>query len=244
MRFGRKQRAAADEETAAPPTPRPVAEGAPERGRARPDAGPFDVAEVDLEEGQWVDLGSLLLPPPTDVELRLQVDETTQQVAAVLLVGQTGALELRPFAASRGGGAWDELRPRIAAETARVGGTATETDGAFGTELVCLVPVTNQEGQQATQANRFAGHEGPTWLLRTNLLGQPAVEDDAAGPWHDLIRSVVVRRGAGPMAPGTPLPLTLPPEARQMRPGEGATGADPTPDDSPDDGPDDGPVRP
>lgn len=230
MRFGRKQRAATEDEAAVEPTPVPEAEQAPERTRQRPDAGPYDVAEVDLDEGQWIDLGSLLLPPPTDVELRLQVDESTQQVAAVLLVGQTGALELRPFAASRGGGAWDELRPRIAAETARVGGTATESEGEFGPELVCLVPVTSPEGEQATQANRFAGHEGPTWLLRSNLLGQPAVEPEAAGPWHDLIRSVVVRRGAGPMAPGTPLPLTLPPEARQMQPGEGAAGADPTPD--------------
>lgn len=240
MRFGRRKQDAPDAGTEPAEESTPVeadADAAPERSRSRPESGPYDASEVDLDEGTWIDLGSLLLPPPAGVELRLQVDDTSGQVSAVLLVGEQGALELRPFAASRGGGAWEELRPRIAAETARVGGTATEAEGPFGPELVCLVPVKDVGGQQATQANRFAGHEGPTWLLRSNLLGQPAVEPDAAGPWHDLIRSVVVRRGAGAMAPGSPLPLTLPPEARQVQPDEGAAGADPTPDAGPGPGP-------
>ena len=89
------------------------------------------------------------------MELRLQVDEESGEVIAAVLVAEEGALELRAFAASRGGGAWDELRPRIAAETARMGGTATEQEGSFGTELLCHVPV-EDDGRPA-RARRRAG---------------------------------------------------------------------------------------
>ncbi|WP_051707162.1 DUF3710 domain-containing protein [Nocardioides aequoreus] len=251
MRFGRKKRAGEVEDTAEVGVGDTAADAAteevaadevapPARSRDLPETGPFDVAEVDVEEGDWVDLGSLLFPPPTDAELRLQVDESTGEVMSVLLVGGTGALELRAFAASRGGGAWEELRPRLAAEVGRQGGTATEEQGAFGTELVARVPVTGPDGEPATQASRFAGHEGPTWLLRTNVMGRPAVDAEQAGPWESFIRSVVVRRGAGAMPPGTPLPLTLPPDARRV---DGADGEGEAAD-GPEDGAADRPPAP
>lgn len=219
MRFGRR-RTESDDGGAAAPLDEVTADEArpgdepPARTRDAPETGPYDVSEVDLEERQLVDLGSLLIEPAAGVELRLQVEEDSGNVAAVLLVGADGALELRPFAASRGGEAWEELRPRIAAETERVGGTATEQEGPFGTELLCLVPLTTEEGGSATQASRFVGHVGPTWLLRSNLMGNPAVDAERAAPWDAIIRSVVVRRGAEAMPPGTPLPLVLPPDAR------------------------------
>ena len=43
------------------------------------------------------------------------------------------------FAAPRHGDLWSEVRPQIAAEVASRGGTATEREGRFGTELVCQV---------------------------------------------------------------------------------------------------------
>ena len=185
-------------------------------------AGPYDATEVeDLDERDCIDLGSLLVTPAGPLEMRLQVDEQSGEVIAAVLVDEQGALELRAFAASRGGGSWDELRPRISAETARMGGTATEEEGTFGTELVCVVPMETPEGQQATQITRISGHEGPNWLLRATLMGQPAAEPATAELWEQTIRSVVVRRGREAMAPGAPLRLTLPPDARQVEaPGE------------------------
>jgi hypothetical protein len=150
------------------------------------------------------------------LELQLQVDEDSGEVMAVVLIGEDGALELRAFAASRGSGAWDELRPRIAAEMARMGGTADEQQGSFGTELRCMVPMQSSDGQPVTQPSRIVGHEGPAWLLRATLMGRPAIDDDLAGPWEEAIRQVVVRRGREAMPPGAPLPLTLPPEARRV----------------------------
>jgi hypothetical protein len=213
VRFGRKQDGKQTDEPGAEDTA--AGEGT-ERSGLPAGTGPFDASEVDVEELECVDLGSLLVRPPGPLELQLQVDEDSGDVLAVVLVGEEGALELRAFAASRGGGAWDELRPRIAAEMARMGGTADEQQGSFGTELRCVLPVQTPEGGAATQSSRIVGHEGPTWLLRATLMGRPAVDEDAAGPWEETIRQVVVRRGREAMAPGAPLPLTLPPEARRV----------------------------
>ena len=221
MRFGRRSRGEdAVEQDVTPGAADEVSDDAadvdPDGSPAR-TGGPFDVAEVvDLDEREFIDLGSLLISPAGEMEIRLQVDEESGEVMAAVLLDEQGALELRAFAAARGGGSWDELRPRISAETARMGGTATEEQGIFGTELVCVVPVQTPDGQPTMQVSRISGHEGPNWLLRATLMGQPAAEPEQAGTWVETIRSVVVRRGREAMVPGAPLRLTLPPDARQV----------------------------
>jgi hypothetical protein len=205
VRFGRKSGTQDADETLEEP-----AEGSP---GADVGTGPYDESEVDVEERDCIDLGSMLITPTGPMELQLQVDEASGEVMAAILVGEEGALELRAFAASRGGGAWDELRPRISAEMARMGGTADVREGSFGTELFCIVPIQTPDGEPATQASRIVAHEGPAWLLRATLMGQPAVDEEVVGPWEETIRQVVVRRGRDAMPPGAPLTLTLPPEA-------------------------------
>jgi hypothetical protein len=181
-----------------------------------PGNGPFDVSEVEVDEEDQtrVDLGGLIVKGRPGIELRLQVDEASQQVAAVLLVAEEGALELRPFAAPRNGEIWGDVRKQIAAETARRGGTATEVQGAYGAELRVMMPVKTPEGKAATQPSRVLGIAGPRWLLRATFLGRPAVEPDEQGVLESALRDVVVVRGSSPMAPGEPLPLVMPSNAR------------------------------
>jgi hypothetical protein len=177
--------------------------------------GPFDIDDVSGDGVHRVDLGSLLLTPEPERELRLQVDERTQQVQAVVLTGPDGALELRAFSAPRNGDLWSEVRPQIAADMSRRGGTATERDGSFGPELVCQLTVKTDDGRTATQPSRIIGINGPRWMLRATLLGRPAMDPAAADPWEETLRKVVVRRGEHAMPVGDPLPVTLPPDARR-----------------------------
>ncbi len=223
MRFGRKSQSedsaeALDEDLTQGAVDAPSGtESATEPSVAPAASGPYDASDIeDLDARECIDLGSLLVTPAGPMEMRLQVDEESGQVMAAVLVDDDGALELRAFAAARGGSAWDELRPRIAAETARMGGTATEEDGTFGTEVVCVVPMQTPEGQQGTQVTRISGHEGPNWLLRATLMGKPAAEPVPGSVWEETIRSVVVRRGREARVPGAPLQLTLPPDARPV----------------------------
>lgn len=173
-------------------------------------AGPYDVDELPEDGVDRLDLGSLLVAPLADREVRVQVDEKSGAVRAVLLATDAGALELRAFAAPRNGDLWSEIRPQIAADTARRGGTATEREGRFGTELVCEVSMTRADGAAGTQTSRVIGVNGPRWLLRATFLGEPARTPEAAADWESAIAKIAVRRGAHAMPVGEQLPLTLP----------------------------------
>src|SRR3712207_637814 len=101
---------------------------------------------------------------------------------------------------------------RSAAEVAQAGGTATEREGPWGTELICEV------GQRsgAQQVTRVLGINGPRWMLRCSLLGAAASRPDEAGDWEDSIRRLAVHRGAHALPVGEALPVVMPPQARRV----------------------------
>jgi hypothetical protein len=219
VKFARRRHDAARADAGSTGEPAVGAAEQPETTSAPDTEGPYDVDDVDVENDgvERVDLGGLLIAPGPGMELQIQVDEASGAVQSVLVATKEGAVELRGFAAQRNGDLWSEVRRSIAAETSRAGGTATEQEGRFGPELACVVQVRTSDGRTGTQPSRVVGVNGPRWFLRATFLGKPAVEPEAAGPWEDVVAGVVVRRGTGAMAPGDPLPVTLPSSARRVR---------------------------
>lgn len=181
-----------------------------------PVSGPYDADDLPAGDAERVDLGSLLVTPEEGRELRIQVDEKSGVVQSVMLAGADGAVELRAFAAPRNGDLWSEARPQIASEVSSHGGTATEREGRWGTELVCRVQVRTPDGKTGTQESRVIGINGGRWMLRATLFGKPATDPDGAGDWEDAISRVAVQRGSHAMPVGEALPVTMPPQARQV----------------------------
>ncbi len=179
------------------------------------DTGPWDSEALPDDGTDRIDLGSLRVPPREGAELRLQVDEDTGVVQSVMLAADEGALELRAFAAPRNGDLWSEVRPQIAADISRHGGTATEREGRWGTELMCQMQVVLPDGTQAMQPSRIIGVNGARWLLRATFLGEP-VEPEQAQGWEDALAAVVVHRGSQAMPVGDALPLVLPDDAQRL----------------------------
>lgn len=196
------------------PTPEEQADTPAQPGDGLRAEGPWDVSEVELpeEDPTRVDLGSIVVPRREGLELQLQVDQQSQQVVAVVLADKEGAVELRAFAAPRHGDIWEDVRQQIAAEVSRRGGTASEAEGLWGTELRVVLKVTTPDGQSATQPSRVFGIPGPRWMLRATFFGRPALEPAENGSIERALRDVVVRRGSQPFAPGEALPLTVPSE--------------------------------
>jgi hypothetical protein len=192
----------------------PDAEDADLRAR-----GPWDDSEVTIEDDDdsRIDLGSLLVTPQETVDVQLQVDEASGEVVAVIIAAEDGAAEVRAFAAPRNGDTWEMSRKAVGSEVAQRGGTATEREGPWGTELAVSLMVDLPEGGRAQQQSVVVGIPGPRWLLRATLFGRPAGEYDDDGNIETAVRDIVVRRGNGPVPPGDALPLTLPPGASPNR---------------------------
>lgn len=184
----------------------------------RRESGPFDSSEVE-ETDEVIDIGGLRLPA-VPMQLHFDVDQNTQAVRSVSIMLDESSCQLSVFAAPRVEGVWWEIRPVLAAEIQRQGGTAEENDGSFGPELLARMPVQAPDGRTGTQVSRFIGIDGPRWFLRGVVTGPAAADAKVAEPLEDLVRRTVVVRGTEAMAPRDPLELKLPAGARRVDPAE------------------------
>lgn len=171
--------------------------------------GPWDAQGV-YPSGPRVDLGAIQLPSVEGMEVRLEVDKTTNVVSAVAVLLEGSSLQLQAFAAPRTEGIWDEIRDEIAASITQQGGTVDDLPGPFGRELLARLPVRTPEGRTGHRPARFIGSDGPRWFLRGVLTGRAAVEPEAAGTLENLFSQVVVVRGTDARPPRDLLPLQLP----------------------------------
>lgn len=173
----------------------------------RPD-GPWDVTEVDLNDGtERLDLGALRVPPMAGIDVQVQVDETSGNVVQLTFARPDGAVQVQPYAAPRSGGLWDSVRGQIKSSINTGGGLVEEADGPFGTELRAQI---RSDGSATMQPARFVGIEGPRWFLRAVFLGAAARPGAAADSLESVVRSLVVIRGTDAMPVGEPIVLRLP----------------------------------
>ena len=178
----------------------------------RSTLGPFDDSEVSGVR-PWVDLGSLKLIPREGLNLRLEVEEGTSRVIAASLDLAGSTLQVQPFASSRSGGLWDEIRADLLGQLQEQAGEVREVDGPLGPELLARVPVMVPGEGLVSQPARFIGVDGPRWFLRGVIAG-PAATDDALGAeLVDVFRGLVVVRGNAPLPPKELLPLRVPAQA-------------------------------
>jgi hypothetical protein len=116
------------------------------------------------------------------MELRLEVDQNTQQVNAAMAVIRDSTLQLQAFAAPRSGGLWDEIRAELVTAIETQGGTAEERVGPLGTELRTRMPSRGENGRTVFAPATFLGVDGPRWFLRGVLAGRAAIDDEAGSP--------------------------------------------------------------
>lgn len=159
-----------------------------------------------------LDLGGLRVALYEGVELRVDVDQESGQVAAVNVVDGESAVQLTAFAAPRREGIWDEVRGEIAGSVSSAGGTVDHVVGEFGDELHAMLPGEAATGAKGLVPVRFVGIDGPRWFLRGLFSGPAAREPAAAVRLEQVLRGCVVVRGEDPMPPGEALALRMPSE--------------------------------
>jgi hypothetical protein len=167
--------------------------------------GPYDMDEAP-DGFQGLDLGSLHVPVPDGVELRVQADPDGQ-IQQVLLASGESVLQLGVFAAPRSEGIWDEVRDDIRKQLFTDGVAAEDGTGEYGPELRARVRTPD-----GLTDIRFVGVDGPRWMVRAVYQGPAATDPVAAKPLDAVLHGLVVDRGSAAMPVREPLPLRLPRE--------------------------------
>lgn len=183
--------------------------------------GPWDVSEVDGVDGR-LDLGAVWVAPVEGMELRLEVDQSSDSITGIQFVLGDSAAQVQAFAAPRTSGLWAEIRAEVSTAITGGGGTVEEADGTLGLELRARMPQRAADGRTVLSPARFLGVDGPRWFVRAVLSGRAAVDDAAAEPLIQAVQNIVVLRGDHPMAPRELLALRLPEAALAPEPQEQA----------------------
>ncbi|WP_208880771.1 DUF3710 domain-containing protein [Streptomyces armeniacus] len=129
--------------------------------------------------------------------------------ATVSLGGGAASVQLQAFAADACGGLWEQVSARMAEGLSAGGGSLARVDGPLGPEPGAVLRDVESPGGEV--AVRFAGCDGPGWLLRGTFTGAAGPGERYARRLEAVFRDTVVARGHGVPAPGEPLFLTLPP---------------------------------
>ncbi len=176
----------------------------------RKTAGPLDISEIQGVR-PYIDFGSLRIPSRENLQMRLEVEESTQRIVAVSMDYEGSSLQLQAFAAPKNEGIWHEIRGQMRQSIISQGGEIEERIGSFGPELLAKIPLNDESGKKTGhRLARFIGVDGPKWFLR-GVIGGAALNDArAAADIDDLYRSVVVVREDVPLPPKDLLTLTIP----------------------------------
>jgi hypothetical protein len=176
----------------------------------RKTAGPLDISEIQGVR-PYIDFGSLRIPSRENLQMRLEVEESTQRIVAVSMDYEGSSLQLQAFAAPKNEGIWHEIRGQMRQSIIGQGGEIEERIGSFGPELLAKIPLNDESGKKTGhRLARFIGVDGPKWFLR-GVIGGAALNDArAAADIDDLYRSVVVVREDVPLPPKDLLTLTIP----------------------------------
>jgi hypothetical protein len=176
------------------------------------DRRPLDETEAGGDDVlPRLDLGGVRVPVLPGTEVRVEMNEAQQPIAATIM-HDTSSLQILAFAAPRHSGIWDEVRAEIAESVRTGGGHVDEVDAGFGPELKARVRSEAESGKVTEQALRFVGFDGPRWFVRGVFSGPAATDPKKAAVLETVLTSVVVVRGTDPMAPRDPLPMRLPRE--------------------------------
>ncbi len=162
-------------------------------------SGPYDERDAPEDELTRVDLGALLVPVGMGLDVRIDMNEG-QQVVAATLTNPDGSVQLGVFAAPRNEGIWDDVRGELAESVrGQRGAGLTEADGPWGAELVGQLP-----GEAGPLPVRFVGVDGPRWFLRAMFVGPVATDAARADVFEQTLAPGRRRAGQRPAAGARP----------------------------------------
>ena len=171
--------------------------------------GPRDIAEVERLDS-YANFGAILVRPTEGMEIKLEVEEGTQRIIALVISVASSTVQLQVYAAPKSGGVWGDVRPEIAQGLRERGGVCEERLGSFGAELMSQIPEYEGDKQVGKHLVRIIGVDGPRWFLRGTITGAAVHDPAAASLIESVVRECIIDRGTEPLPPRELLLLRLP----------------------------------
>lgn len=171
--------------------------------------GPWDASEKSTDEG-YLDFGALRVPAIEGIQIQPDLSPDGKSVHGLNVVVGSSVVRLIVFSAPKSGDSWDELRTKTMAALTEQKAKIRERKGRWGTEIHAVVAGQLPDGRAFTFNTRVFGIQGPRWILRGDIQGPAASEEEAFKQVSQVIDQLVVFRDQSPYPPHTSLPLTIP----------------------------------
>ncbi|MFC9768469.1 DUF3710 domain-containing protein [Rhodococcus jostii] len=167
------------------------------------DLGPGSDPAVGVS-GRRMDLGSILLPIPEQVQVQVQTGPDGIPQMVHLVTADPGRITVEVFAAPRVSGQWSQVADALAESLRNDGAKVRVETGPWGEEVAAAGPDADL---------RFIGVDGPRWMVRCVVAGPPGTgtaESPLVATARTILSDTVINRGAEPYPVGALLPTVLP----------------------------------
>lgn len=163
-----------------------------------------------------LDLGAVRLPNLEGLAVDIDLDPRTGLGKAFSLDFVNSIASIQVFAAPASEDLWPEVRDSIVLGLREQKVDCDVVMGDFGTEVNCVMPTVDLDGNAYVHPVRFLAINGDRWMLRVVVSGDAAVQGDAQTKLNQALAEIEVVRGDEPMPPGQRLEIKVPGLAPQV----------------------------
>jgi len=175
-------------------------ESSSESGAPADDSNSFD----------YLDLGAVSIPSLPGLAVDINLDPRSGIGKAFTLNYENSLASIQVFASAAREDLWPSVRDSIVQGLRDQKVDCEVVLGVFGTEVVCVMPTVDIDGNSYVHPVRFIGISGPRWMQRVVVSGDAAVDGKAQAKLDLALSKILVHRGEEPMSPGQRMEIAIP----------------------------------
>jgi hypothetical protein len=164
----------------------------------------------DHSSVDYLDLGAVRIPSVPGLAVDIDLDPRSGVGKAFTLNYENSIAAIQVFAAAANEDLWPSTRDAIVQGLRDQKVDCDVVLGKFGTEISCIMPTVDLDGNAYVHPVRFIGISGPRWMQRIVVSGDAAVDGGAQKSFDLALSKIEVQRGEAPMAPGQRMEIVIP----------------------------------
>lgn len=167
-----------------------------------------------------LDLGAVRLPNLVGLAVDIDLDPRTGFGKSFSIEYENSIASVQVFAAPASEDLWPEVRDSIVSGLREQKVDCDVVMGPFGTEVKCVMPTVDLDGNAYVHPVRFFAITGDRWMMRVVVSGDAAVDGASQLKLNEALTSIEVVRGDEPLPPGHRLEIKVPGLSAEVAPAE------------------------